>query len=421
MSISQTGTSSVTKSNRGETSSIPGYLFVLPWQLSIFGGVNSVVKGLYESMYKQDRMTPHILLNLWEPDSIDPCPGFDLLAMRLRDPSGKRPWRDAAAFLLSLPGQLIGLRRSMRQRNIQCINPHYPGLYCLTFVVLRTVLRFQFIVSIHGSELVAMMQSRGILRWLNRTLLLQADYLVVCSYALGNRLSLFVPEASSRIRVVWNGINISSLRELAANSTQQPPAEPYVLMVGSFDLLGGDNSSAIPRFRKGQDVLLDAWARVRNAHPQAKLVFCGTGGYVAWVRERAAQFPEVLILENQSNAAVSRLMSQASVLTLPSRGEESFGIVLIEAGCHGTPVIASAIDGMPEVIRDGIDGFIVPPEDPEALASAIDRMLREPELNRRLGESFRRRVEAEFTWEQAAHLYQNLEQAPGLTANPGRK
>ncbi len=67
--------------------------------------------------------------------------------------------------------------------------------------------------------------------------------------------------------------------------------------------------------------------------------------------------------------------------------------------------MATAVGGNPEAVRDGIDGVLVPPRDPVALAAAIDRLASDPELRRRMGERARERVEAEFSMERMVQRF----------------
>jgi phosphatidylinositol alpha-mannosyltransferase len=81
----------------------------------------------------------------------------------------------------------------------------------------------------------------------------------------------------------------------------------------------------------------------------------------------------------------------------PATGGESFGVVLIEAMAAGLPVVASDTPGYDEVVRDGVDGLLVPPSDPEALAVAAGRVLDDPELAARLAAAGRDRART-FDW-----------------------
>jgi glycosyltransferase involved in cell wall biosynthesis len=96
-----------------------------------------------------------------------------------------------------------------------------------------------------------------------------------------------------------------------------------------------------------------------------------------------------------------RYHAAADVFVSPAIGQESFGIVLVEAMAAGVPVVASDIAGYREVVRDGVDGLLVPPGDPNALAAAIRRVLSEPELAATLRAAGRSRAE-DFSWRAVA-------------------
>ena len=89
------------------------------------------------------------------------------------------------------------------------------------------------------------------------------------------------------------------------------------------------------------------------------------------------------------------LLADLDLFVLPSLWE-GFGLVLLEAMAAGRPVVASAVGPVPEVVADGETGLLVPPGDPEALARAVVRVLRHPNLAARLGRAGRARAEAHF-------------------------
>ncbi|HEX5938439.1 MAG TPA: glycosyltransferase family 4 protein, partial [Actinomycetota bacterium] len=93
-----------------------------------------------------------------------------------------------------------------------------------------------------------------------------------------------------------------------------------------------------------------------------------------------------------ANADVPGYLAGSDVSVNPAVGQESFGIVLVEAMAAGVPVVASDIPGYREVVADGVEGLLVPPRDPEALAGGLVRVLTEPDLATRLGEAGRERV-----------------------------
>jgi glycosyltransferase involved in cell wall biosynthesis len=95
---------------------------------------------------------------------------------------------------------------------------------------------------------------------------------------------------------------------------------------------------------------------------------------------------------------LERLLARAAVVVCPSR-REGFGVVCAEAMAHGRPVVATAVGGLLDLVVDGETGLLVPPRDPPALRAAIDRLLADPGLRRRLGEAGRERIRERFSWQ----------------------
>jgi glycosyltransferase involved in cell wall biosynthesis len=97
---------------------------------------------------------------------------------------------------------------------------------------------------------------------------------------------------------------------------------------------------------------------------------------------------------------------------------EGMSNAILEAMAAGLPVVATAVGGTPEVVVDGVTGFLVPPRDPQALADAILRLLRDPDLRRRMGEAGRAHVTEHFSVEQMVHkrerLYEELLKEKGF-------
>jgi starch synthase len=98
---------------------------------------------------------------------------------------------------------------------------------------------------------------------------------------------------------------------------------------------------------------------------------------------------------------VVQLYSHAAVFVCPSI-YEPFGLINLEAMACSTPVVASRVGGIPEVVVDGETGLLVEPGDPAALAAALRRVLDDPARAARMGEAGRRRVEAHFSWDRIA-------------------
>ncbi|MDR7544443.1 MAG: glycosyltransferase family 4 protein [Armatimonadota bacterium] len=162
---------------------------------------------------------------------------------------------------------------------------------------------------------------------------------------------------------------------------------------------------------KGVDVLLEAFAGVRSVVPHARLVVVGDGPDRAALEAQA----RTLHLDGCVTFAglrrdVPDLMRLFDVVAVPSRNE-GMGKVAVEAMAAGRPVVASAVSGLRDVVRDGQTGLLVPPGDPRALAAALTRLLADPALRARMGEAGRIRA-ADYAVarmvEALTSLYRNL-------------
>jgi glycosyltransferase involved in cell wall biosynthesis len=97
------------------------------------------------------------------------------------------------------------------------------------------------------------------------------------------------------------------------------------------------------------------------------------------------------------------LYARAAVVVCPSR-REGFGVACLEAMAHGRPVVATDVGGLRDLVVDGETGIVVPPRDPAALRAALQRLLGDGDLRRRLGAAGRERARERFSWEQATDL-----------------
>ncbi|MDX2161541.1 MAG: glycosyltransferase family 4 protein [bacterium] len=159
---------------------------------------------------------------------------------------------------------------------------------------------------------------------------------------------------------------------------------------------------------KGQDILLRALKILRDRGLTPQVSFLGQGSQAAAWKALAEQLgvqDQCRFLGYVAYQDVFQHMAQAALCISPSRSD-AFGWVNIEAMSMFTPVIASAVGGVPEVICDGIDGFLVPSENPEALADTIQRVLPDVRLRAQIGQQARRRFLS--TFEQTRNIEQQV-------------
>ncbi len=151
------------------------------------------------------------------------------------------------------------------------------------------------------------------------------------------------------------------------------PEPPVALFVGVLE-----------RY-KAVDVLAEAWRRVAERVPEATLRIVGRGTLrdvpEALVRDLPAQ---TRWDESLSTREVARALDEATLLVLPSRSE-GLGRVVVEAFCRGRGVVGSRVGGIPDIVEDGVSGVLVQPEDANALAEALVRVLSDRAYAERLG------------------------------------
>jgi glycosyltransferase involved in cell wall biosynthesis len=159
--------------------------------------------------------------------------------------------------------------------------------------------------------------------------------------------------------------------------------------------------------RKGHDVLLRALAALDGAPPWRCLV-CGGGSQHQALQRLAADLgiaPRVRFLGEQRQ--VADVLAALDVFVMPSR-HEGLGVAVLEAMAMALPVVASAVGGIPEAVKPGETGLLVPPDDPAALAAALCELGRDIERGKRMGQAGRARVVAEFSMEAMASRYERL-------------
>lgn len=150
--------------------------------------------------------------------------------------------------------------------------------------------------------------------------------------------------------------------------------------------------------------LVEQFGRLAALRPEARLVLIGDGPERPAV-ESACRGTGVVFLGVRSDAA--ELAGGADVLVLPSLTEGLPGVVL-EAGARGVPTVATAVGGVPEIVRDGETGLLTAPGDADGFVAALSRLLSEPDFRRSMGLAARALVAAEYDFDRAVERYETV-------------
>ncbi|HEX3218963.1 MAG TPA: glycosyltransferase family 4 protein, partial [Candidatus Limnocylindria bacterium] len=179
-------------------------------------------------------------------------------------------------------------------------------------------------------------------------------------------------------------------------------AEPFEeLRDGTINIL------FVGRFeeRKGLIHLLKAYHRLRKRHVDARLLVIGAGPKAREYRRYVGlrQVRDVEFLGRVSDDDKARYFASADIFCSPATGQESFGVVLLEAMAAGVPIVASDIHGYKNVLQRGVQGLLVEPRNHRALAAALYALANDPELRHRMGEAGRARA-PEYSWDRVTEM-----------------
>lgn len=325
---------------------------------------------------------------------------------------------DTDTFNLRRPldlGCLRGLVRIFRQRNIEVAHCHEFTMAVYGTAAAR-VMRIGSVITMHGGkQALEARRRRMALRWAFG----HSDAVVAVSEASQAELLARLGEPKGGIQVIRNGVRFvpsargdEVRRELGAIHD-----EAVIVAVGNLYPV------------KGHLVLLKALAMLRERQPELKwrLAIAGTDGFGDTVGGEAPalrQFAEEHGLSDRLHLLgfrtdVPDVLAAADIFAMPSLSE-GLPMALLEAMFAGKAIVASAVGGIPEVVRHEENGLLVPPGDPDGLAVALARLLRDEVLRRTIGDLAQRRAEEAFSIEAMANEYERVYGiARGRTMRPG--
>jgi len=192
--------------------------------------------------------------------------------------------------------------------------------------------------------------------------------------------------------IIPNGI------DLAHFSPEVPPIERFcdgkinILFVGRLEK------------RKGLDYLLKAYQQVKKEFPNSRLIVVGPGTRFRRKYEKQVRrnnLADVVFIGNVSYDELPRYYKTADIFCTPATGQESFGIVLLEAMAVGKPIAATNIEGYANVLTHGKEGLLVPPKDDKELARALLTLMSDDSLRRQMGANGMLTAQ-EYNWEKIA-------------------
>ena len=265
----------------------------------------------------------------------------------------RRPWLAAA-----VPAMLVSFTRAARaaSRDADLLHAHWLPAGAVAAATGRP-----FVVQLWGTDVALARRvpalARAVLRRARLTIC-ASNELAAAAGALGAR----------EVRVIPSGVDVPAV-------VGDPEEPPHVLYAGRLSPEKG--VAELAEAARGLPLVVAGDGPLRDRLPQA----------LGWV-------PHDELL---------RLYERAAVVACPSH-REGYGIACAEAMAHGRPVVASAVGGLRDLVVDGETGLLVPPDDVRALREALERLLGDAELRRRLGAAARARAAEHFSWDRSVSL-----------------
>lgn len=350
-------------------------VLVSPYDMDVPGGVQQHVQHLADHLR---RGGDHVTVV---------APGRrsrgDLVAVA---PSVRVPFNDSVAPIALRPDAATRTVRALRSLRPDVVHVHEPLVpWVSTAATLRSPA--PVVATFHAwsdRDRAYRVAGRAL-----RRLLARVDVALAVSPAAASYHARALGRSEDDFTIVPNGVDVDWFR--AGKPFPQMQDGERLLFVGRLEP------------RKGLEQLLHAFTILRATRPDLRLYVVGDGPD----RDRCQQLlpsrlrSDVVFLGRVDTDELPRFHASCDVFVAPALGGESFGIVLIEAQAAGCPVVASDIPGYASVITDGVDGRLVPPRDPDALAEAIGGLLDHPATARSLAEAAARGVDR-YDWSAVA-------------------
>lgn len=298
--------------------------------------------------------------------------------------------RSAVWTFLSYLRLLLTARRHLDAIAPDVLNPHYT----ITHGVIAAFSGYHPVaLQAWGKDVI--WDGAGAMPWylrlLNRYAHGRADTILSTSLFMRDMMRGFVAPGTE-IRHVPFGVETDRFHP--------PPADEAATASGDAPFRIGFVKTLSPKY--APDDLLRAMPLVLAAIPDARLLMAGRGPLADRLRQQADELgiaDSVEFLGFVPHDQVPALIRGVDVLVncsvMPS---ESFGVVIIEAAACGVPVVATRVGGVHETCLDGETGFLVPPSDKQALADAIIRLAKDPDLRARFGRAGRQYVLDNYVW-----------------------
>lgn len=351
-----------------------------PYSLTLPGGVQGQVLGLARAL----RRRHHAVRVLGPCDGPPPDAGVTPLGNSIPTAAN-----GSVAPIAPDPAAALRTMRALKDEDFDLIHlhePFVPGPNATALLVATCPIIATFHAAGRSSSY----------RYLGRPIRRAGRRISMCTAVSDDAEALARQVVDAPIELLFNGVEVERFANATEWKDQRAYGQPTVLFVGRHEP------------RKGLEVLLEAHRllEVQHHRREVRLWIVGSGPQTAELRDRYRS-SNIEWLGRVSDGELASRWKAASVYCAPSLGGESFGVVLLESMAAGTPVVASDIDGYRNVVTPELDGIIVAPGDPKALADGLLRVLSDQALSDHLVANGEIRA-AQYSMDNLAARYEAL-------------
>ena len=351
---------------------------VSPYAWAATGGVNNHIRHLAEEFVQRGHDVHIVAAGKTSTMTEGVCPVTTIGRPIPLPVSGS-----VARITLSL--RVAGKVRELLERErFDIVHVHEPFMPNLPIQFLRysTAVNVGTFHAARESNLFYIYGRRLIKRWQTKL-----DGKIAVSQAAVQHIQKYFP---GYYNIIPNGVDVAHFAREAAPLPEFADGKLNVLFVGR------------PEKRKGLRFLIRAFVGVQRQLPDTRLIIVGAGDFSRYERTvRNAKLRDVTFHSHVAFDELPRYHHSAHVFCAPNTGFESQGIVLLEAMAAGLPIVASNIDGFAGVVTHGVEGLLVRPEDPQALAAALIAVLSDPDRRASMASHGRDRAQF-YAWDRVS-------------------
>ncbi len=308
--------------------------------------------------------------------------------------------RDEAAFAkLKYLKALPKINNIIKEFKPDIVHAHYASSYGL----LGALSGFSpFILSVWGGDVYSFPDKSFLHKWILQYNLKKADKILSTSQVMAKRTQLYT---NKNIEVTPFGIDMEQFKPMDVKSL----FDKQDIVIGTVKML--EEKYGIVYFIKAFKILSDKY---RNL--PLKLLIVGGGSLEKELKELTKNFNienKTVFTGNVPFSEVPKYHNMLSVsVSVSVLDSESFGVAILEASSCAKPVVVANVGGLPEVVEDGVSGFVVPPRDEKETAKAIEKLVLDKELRIKIGNNGRERVRELYNWndnvKQMIRIYKNF-------------